>query len=108
MGIDMGLKFFLVKSDGIDVEILQYYRKAQKRLGRVQKSVSRKNKGGSNRKKAVAKLGKAHKKVADTRRDFHFKIAKKLIDNHDLIAHKKLNIKGLAGTKMAKSILDAG
>ena len=108
VGIDMGLKSFLIKSDGTDVEIPQYYRKAQKRLRRVQKSVSRKKKGGKNRKKAVVKLGKAHKKVADTRKDFHFKTAKSLLDNHDLVAHEKLNIKGLARTNLAKSIHDAG
>ncbi|NEP51603.1 MAG: transposase, partial [Moorea sp. SIO3C2] len=65
-------------------------------------------KGSNNRKKAVNKLGKAHKKVADTRKDFHFKVAKDLLDNHDLVAHEKLNIKGLAKTKMSKSVLDAG
>ncbi len=108
VGIDMGLKSFLIKSDGTDVDIPQYYRKAQKRLRRIQKTVSRKNQGSNNRKKAVAKLGKAHKKVADTRKDFHFKTAKSLLENHDLVAHEKLNIKGLSRTKLAKSILDAG
>ncbi len=108
VGIDLGLNSFLVKSDGTDVEIPQYYRKAQKRLRRVQKAVSRKNKGSNNRTKAVAKLGKVHKKVADTRKDFHFKVAKNLLENHDLVAHEKLNIKGLAKTKLAKSVLDAG
>ncbi|NEO64814.1 MAG: transposase [Moorea sp. SIO4G2] len=108
IGIDMGLKSFLVKSDGTEVPIPQYYRKAQKQLKKIQKAVSRSNKGSNNRKKAVIKLGKAHKKVADTRKDFHFKAAKELLDNHDLVAHEKLNIKGLAKTKMAKSVLDAG
>ncbi|NET82396.1 MAG: transposase [Moorea sp. SIO1F2] len=108
VGIDMGLKSFLVKSDGSEVPIPQYYRKAQKRLKKIQKAVSRSKKGSNNRKKVVTKLGKAHKKVADTRKDFHFKTAKELLDNHDLVAHEKLNIKGLAKTKMAKSVLDAG
>ncbi|NEO70694.1 transposase [Moorena sp. SIO3H5] len=108
IGIDMGLKSFLIKSDGTEVPIPQYYRKAQKRLKRIQKTVSRSKKGSNNRKKVVTKLGKAHKKVADTRKDFHFKTAKGLLDSHDLIAHEKLNIKGLARTKMAKSIFDAG
>ncbi|NEO73218.1 transposase [Moorena sp. SIO3H5] len=108
VGIDMGLKSFLVKSDGSEVSIPQYYRKAQKRLKKIQKAVSRSKKGSNNRKKAVSKLGKAHKKVADTRKDFHFKTAKELLDVHDLVAHEKLNIKGLARTKLAKSILDAG
>ena len=108
VGIDMGLKSFLIKSDGTDVAIPQYYRKAKDRLRRVAKSVSRKKKGSNNRKKAVSKLGKAHKKVADTRKDFHFKTAKSLLDNYDLVAHEKLNIKGLARTNLAKSIHDAG
>ncbi|AOX00151.1 transposase [Moorena producens PAL-8-15-08-1] len=108
VGIDMGLKSFLVKSDGSEVPIPQYYRKAQKRLKKIQQSVSRSKKGSINRKKAVNRLGKAHKKVADTRKDFHFKTAKELLDNHDLVAHEKLNIKGLAKTKLAKSVLDAG
>ena len=112
----MGLKSFLIKSDGTEVPIPQYYRKAQKRLKKIQKGVSRSKKGSNNRKKAVSKLGKAHKKVADTRKDFHFKTAKDLLDSHvrvaspsaNLVAHEKLNIKGLARTKMAKSVLDAG
>ncbi|AOY80577.1 transposase [Moorena producens JHB] len=108
IGIDMGLKSFLVKSDGSEVPIPQYYRKAQKRLKKIQKKVSRKKKGSRNRKKAVARLGKAHKRVSDTRKDFHFKIAKEILDNHDLVAHEKLNIKGLARTRLAKSVLDAG
>ncbi|NEO75079.1 transposase [Moorena sp. SIO4G3] len=108
IGIDMGLKSFLIKSDGSEVPIPQYYRKAQKRLKKIQKAVSRSKKSSNNRKKAVIELGKAHKKVADTRKDFHFKTAKSLVDNHDLVAHEKLNIKGLARTKLAKSILDAG
>ena len=108
IGIDMGLKSFLVKSDGFEVAIPQYYRKAQKRLKKAQKSVARKKKGSANRRKAVEKLGRVHKKVADTRKDFHFKTAKQLTDNHDLIAHEKLNVKGLARTRLAKSVLDAG
>ncbi|NES45676.1 transposase, partial [Moorena sp. SIO2C4] len=108
VGIDMGLKTFLIKSDGSEVPIPQYYRKAQKRLKKIQKAVSRSKKGSNNRKKAVSKLGKAHKKVADTRKDFHFKTVKKLLDTHDLVAHEKLNIKGLAKTRLAKSVLDAG
>ncbi|WP_424099946.1 RNA-guided endonuclease InsQ/TnpB family protein [Moorena producens] len=108
VGIDMGLKSFLIKSDGTEVPIPQYYRKAQKRLNKIQKAVSRSKKGSNNRKKVVLKLGKAHKKVADTRKDFHFKTAKELLGSHDLVAHEKLNIKGLARTRMAKSVLDAG
>jgi putative transposase len=108
IGVDMGLKSFLILSNGSDVPIPQFYRKAQKRLKKAQKRVSRKVKGSNNRWKDVEKLGKAHKKVADTRKDFHFKTAKQLTDKYDLIAFEKLNLKGLAKTRLAKSILDAG
>ncbi|WP_235006865.1 RNA-guided endonuclease InsQ/TnpB family protein [Calothrix rhizosoleniae] len=65
------------------------------------------NKGSKRRKKAIKKLGIRHKKVADTRKDFHFKTAKKLLSKYDVIAVEKLNVKGLARTRLAKSIHDA-
>lgn len=108
IGIDMGLKSFLVTSEGKEIEIQQHYRKAQKRLRVKQKKVSRKKKGSTNRKKAVAKLGKAHQKIANKRKYFHYKTATHLVGKADVIAYEKLNIKGLAKTKLAKSILDAG
>jgi putative transposase len=49
-----------------------------------------------------------HKKVADTRKDSHFKKARTLLDKYDVIAVEKLNIKGLVKTQLAKSINDAG
>jgi putative transposase len=107
-GIDVGLKEFLTTSEGETVAIPQHYRKAQKRLRVTQKRVSRRKKGSNRRKKAVKQLGKQHKKVADKRKDFHFKTANNLLNKYDVIAVEDLNIKGLARTKLAKSVLDAG
>ncbi|NEO37566.1 MAG: transposase [Moorea sp. SIOASIH] len=108
VGIDVGLKEFLTTSDGESVEIPQYYRKAQKRLRVIQKRVSRRKKGGSNRLKAIKQLGLQHKKVADKRKDFHFKTANYLLSKYDVVAHEKLNVKGLSRSRLAKSVLDAG
>jgi putative transposase len=107
-GIDVGLKEFLTTSEGETVSIPQHYRKAQKRLRVTQKRVSRRKKGSNRRQKAVKQLGKQHKKVADTRKDFHFKTANWLLSKHDVIAHEDLTVKGLARTRLAKSVLDAG
>ena len=107
-GVDVGLKEFLTTSEGETVAIPQYYRKSQKRLRVVQKRVSRRKKGSARRKKAVKQLGKQHKKVADKRKDFHFKIAFNLLKKYDVIAYEDLNVKGLARTGLAKSIHDAG
>ncbi len=108
VGIDLGLKEFLTTSDNEVVAIPQHYRKAQKRLRVVQKKVSRRNKGSNRRKKAVRQLGLQHKKVADKRKDFHFKTSKQLLSKYDVIACEDLNVKGLARTRLAKSVLDAG
>ncbi|MGD1805319.1 RNA-guided endonuclease InsQ/TnpB family protein [Dapis sp. BLCC M126] len=125
LGIDMGLKDFLVTSDGESVPIPQYYRSSQKRLKTLQKRLSRKKKGSKRWLKALIAVAKQHKKadatprrresqgnahqaVADKRKDFHFKTANELLSKADVIAHENLNIKGLAKTKLSKSINDAG
>ena len=107
-GIDVGLKEFLTTSEGETVSIPQHYRKAQKRLRVIQKRVSRRKKGSNRRLKAVKQLGKQHKKVADKRKDFHFKTANNLLKKYDVVAVEDLNVKGLARTRLAKSVLDAG
>ncbi|MGH2416679.1 MAG: RNA-guided endonuclease InsQ/TnpB family protein, partial [Microcystaceae cyanobacterium] len=107
-GIDMGLKEFLTTSDGESVGIPQHYRKAQKRLRVIQKRFSRRKKGSNRRQKAIKQLGKQHKKVADKRKDFHFKTAKQLLSKYDVVAHEDLNVKGLSKSRLAKSVHDAG
>lgn len=107
-GIDVGLKEFLTTSEGKTVAIPQHYRKSQKRLRVIQKRVSRRKKGSNRRQKATKQLGKQHKKVADKRKDFHFKTASNLLKQYDVIAVEDLNVKGLARTRLGKSILDAG
>ncbi|NEO55690.1 MAG: IS200/IS605 family element transposase accessory protein TnpB [Okeania sp. SIO3B5] len=108
LGIDMGLKEFLVTSEGKSVPIPQYYRKSQQRLKTLQKRLSRKKKGSKKWLKAVKAVAKQHKKVADRRKDFHFKTANELLSKAEVIAHENLNIKGLAKTRLSKSINDAG
>ena len=107
-GIDVGLKEFLTTAQNEVVAIPRYYRKAQKRLRGIQKRVSRRKKGSNRRLKAIKSLGKQHKKVADKRKDFHYKTANSLLRKYDVIAHEDLNVKGLARTNKAKSIHDAG
>jgi len=108
IGIDMGLKSFLVTDSGLLVAIAQPYRKSEKKLRRVQRSLSRKKKGSNRRTKAVKRVAKAHLKVSNQRKDFHYKTAKQLLSQGKHVAHERLNIKGIARTRMAKSTYDAG
>ena len=108
VGIDVGLIDFYVASDGSRINAPKHLRKAERKLKSAQRRISRRKKGSNRRKKAIKKLAIQHKKVADTRKDFHFKTARTLLDKYDVIAVEKLNIKGLVKTQLAKSINDAG
>lgn len=108
IGIDMGLKDFLITSNAETVTIPQFARKAEKHTKLLNKTISRKKKGSNKICKAVKRLAKHHQKIARQRKDFHYKTSKQLLDKYDVIGFEDLNVKGLARTRMAKSILDAG
>ncbi|NJO93429.1 MAG: IS200/IS605 family element transposase accessory protein TnpB [Hydrococcus sp. RM1_1_31] len=108
VGIDLGLIDFLVDDSGNNEPIPQYYRKSQKRLAKLQRKVSTKKKGSKRRAKTVSRVGKQHKKVADKRKHFHNHVANKLVTKAKFIACEDLNIKGLAKSRLAKSVNDAG
>ncbi|HTK11568.1 MAG TPA: transposase [Ktedonobacteraceae bacterium] len=108
-GIDVGLKVYYTDSEGKSVENPRYYRKAEKRLKRLHRQVSRKAKGSANRKKARKRLAKASLKVQRQREDFARKTANALITSSDVIAFEDLKIRNLVKNKhLAKSIHDAG
>ena len=70
--------------------------------------LSRKQKGSSNRDKARIKVARAHARVADARREFHHQLSTALIRENQAVAVEDLAVKGLARTRMAKSVHDAG
>jgi|SRR5579875_3293420 len=107
-GIDMGLKEFLTDSDGNTVANPRHLRKAEKRLKKFHRRLSRKQKQSANRKKARKQLAKAYLKVSRQREDFARKTASTLISSHDLIAYEDLRIANLVkNRKLSKSISDA-
>jgi putative transposase len=108
IGVDVGIKSLLVTSDGETIENPKHLYKAEKKLKRLQRSVSRKKKGGANRKKAIKKLALQHQKVANTRKDFQHKVTTRLIRENQTIAVENLQIKNMLGNHhLAKSISDA-
>lgn len=108
VGIDLGLGHFAVLSDGRKVDSPRFLRRAEKKLKRAQQALSRKEKGSKNRVKARLKVARAHARVADARREFHHQLSTKLIRENQAIAVEDLCVKGLARTRLAKSIHDAG
>ena len=106
VGIDVGLEKFLTTSDAEAIAVPQFYRKAQKVLARQQRKLARQEKGSNNYKAQANKVARLHLHIARQRKDFHYLAAHYLCANYDLIGFEKLNIKGLARTRLAKSILD--
>ncbi|WP_445250031.1 RNA-guided endonuclease InsQ/TnpB family protein [Microcoleus sp. OTE_8_concoct_300] len=107
VGIDVGLEKFLATSDGQAVEIPQFYRSSQQQLARHQRQLARMERGCKNHQRQSNKVARLHLHVARQRKEFHYQVAHWLCDQYDLIAFENLNIKGLARTRLAKSILDA-
>ena len=107
-GIDVGLASFAVLSDGTTIKNPRYYEAAQAKLRRVQRTVCRRKKASNRRRKAVQQLRRVHQHIKNQRRDFHHQVSRILINQYDLIACEKLNIKGLTRGMLAKSICDVG
>jgi putative transposase len=108
IGIDLGLTHFAITSDGRKVTNPRVLRRAAKKLRRAHKALSRKEKGSANREKAKLKVAKAHAKVTDTRRDWAHKLSTTLIRDNQAVYVEDLAVSGLARTKLARSIHDAG
>ena len=108
IGIDLGLTHFAVLSDGTKFDSPRFLRRAEKKLKKTQRELSRKQKGSKNRARARLKVARAHAQVADARKEFHHQLSTRLIRENQAIAVEDLSVKGLARTKLAKSVHDAG
>ncbi|GJF24769.1 transposase [Streptomyces sp. HO565] len=107
-GIDLGLSHFAILSDGTKIDSPRFLRRAEKKLKKAQQALSRKTKGSKNRAKVRIKVARAHSRVADARREFHHQLSTQIIRDNQAVAVEDLAVKGLARTRMAKSVHDAG
>jgi putative transposase len=104
--VDVGCEKFLTTAQGQAVQVPQFYRKAQSTLARAQRKLARSEKGSKNWAEQKNRIALLHLKVARCRKEFHYHVAHWLCKTYDLISFESLNIKGLARTRLAKSILD--
>lgn len=108
VGLDMGLKSFVITSDGIEYPNHHYLRKSQKKLARLQRQLSRKSKGSKRREKARIKVARLYEKITNQRNDTINKLSTELVRNYDLISIEDLSPKNMiCNHKLALSISDA-
>ena len=108
VGLDVGIESFATLSTGEAIDNPKYLRAAERELKVAQRKLSKKKRGGQNRKKAVRALARKHLKVANRRKDFFHKRSLDLIREFDEIAVEDLKIAGMVKNHhLAKSISDA-
>lgn len=108
VGIDLGIKQFLVTSKGEYIENPKFLKVSEEKLSKEQRKLSRKKKGSSNRNKQRNVVVKLHKKITNQRNHFFHQVSNKLIRENQTINIETLNIKGmLQNRKLSKAIQDA-
>ncbi len=111
VGIDVGLNHLatLSYSDGGEekVENPRFLKAKLRKLAKAQKEYSRRQKGSQNQEKSRVKVAAIHRKVRESRNDHHNKLARRIVDENQIIGMETLNVAGMARTRLAKSINDA-
>ena len=107
IGVDLGIKEFCITSDGEMIENPRYLKKSLDKLAKLQRELSRKTKGGSNRNKARIKVTRLQEHIANQRKDFLQKLSTEIIRNNDVVCIEDLQVKNMIKNhKLARSIVD--
>ena len=107
LGIDLGIKEFLITSNGETIANPRFLQKSEQRLRKFHKDLSRCKKGSKNREKARIRLAKQYEKITNQRNDFLHKLSHKLINENQVIYMETLKVKDMMKNhKLAKSIAD--
>lgn len=107
IGIDLGLKEFAITSDGEMIANPKYLKKSLDKLAKLQRKLSRKSKGGSNRNKARVKVARLQEHIANQRKDFLQKLSTEIIRDNDVICLEDLQVSNMIKNhKLARYITD--
>ena len=107
IGLDLGIKEICITSNGERIKNPKYLKKSLDRLAKLQRELSRKSKGSSNRKKARIKVARQFEKISNQRKDFLQKLSTKLIKDNDIICMESLQVKNMIKNhKLAQAISD--
>jgi putative transposase len=108
VGIDLGLNSLAVTSDGEAIPNPRFLRKAQRRLKKAQRVLSRRQKGSANRARAGRRVAVLHRQVRESRLDHAHKTALRLVRDNQAVYAEDIAVSGLARTRLARSVHDAG
>lgn len=109
IGFDLGIKEYLIDSEGIHMENPKTLKKYEEKLGSLQRRLFKKEKGSRNWEKERIKVARLHEKISNIRNDYAHKLSSKIINENQVIISEDLQIKSMVKNhQVAKSISDAG
>ena len=107
VGIDLGIKDFVITSDGEVFSNLHFKKSESDKIKKLQRQLSRKEKGSKNRNKARIKLAKLYKKINDRKEYYLHAVSNSLIDENQVVCMEDLNVKGMVRNhNLAESICE--
>lgn len=106
VGIDLGLKDFVTLSNGDRKAAPQFFGKGERKLRKAQKTLSRCTRGSNRYARARRQVARVHRRIAHQRNDFVHQTTAELVRKFSGLCIETLSVKGMAKTKLAKSVLD--
>ena len=109
VGIDLGVKDFVITSDGEVFENKHFYKSQEKKIKKLDKQLSKKVKGSNNREKSRIKLAKAYERLTNQKEQYLHSVVNVLLSQYDIICMEDLNVRGmLKNHKLSKAIQELG
>ena len=109
VGIDLGVKEFVITSDGEVFENKHFFEKEEKQMKKLQRQLSKKVKGSNNRKKAQVRIAKLFERITNKKDAYIHYVANELLEYFDTIFMEDLNVQGmLRNHHLAKAIQEVG
>lgn len=109
VGIDLGVKDFVITSDGEVFENKHFFKKQEKKIGKLQRQLSRKQKGSNNRNKQRVKIAKSFEQLTNQKEAYIHGVVNELLTYYDIVFMEDLNVQGmLKNHKLSKAIAEVG
>ena len=109
IGIDLGVKNFVITSDGEVFENRHFFKKQENKIAKLQRQLSKKQKGSNNRNKQRVRIAKAFEKLTNQKNAYIHSVVNELLTYYDTIFMEDLNVKGmLKNHHLAKAIQEIG
>lgn len=109
VGIDLGVKNFVITSDGVVFENKHFFKREEKKITKLQRQLSRKVKGSNNRNKERIRLARAYERLTNKKENYIHSVVNEILKSYDVVFMEDLNVQGmLRNHNIAKAIREIG